>query len=991
VSLLDRLPVDRGDLMAVASLTPGVLPIAATDSTAAGFSVAGQPSSQNRVTVDGASILFAALPREAVRATRVVTNTYDVSRGQFTGGQVVATTRSGTSMHNGSASLLAQPGAAASPRTASLSAGAGGPLAGSSSFYYVAADGSRSAGVSGSILDRPDAIAQLGASPDSVARFSKIVSGLGLGAAAAGPVDPTASSGSGVTRVDWDVSNAASLMVRADLRFERREAVGVSALAPPRSGGAARDRGAGLQASLTSSGSAFTNELRVYAAANHRDATPYLHLPQGIVTLQSDASASHTVSALRFGGNAAFPSDVSQRSLEFTDEASALVGQAHRLKIGASLNHTVSRTASAPNALGTFVFGSLDDVLSGTPLVFSRSLHESSTSASTSTASAWAGDAWRPLENLQVLFGARGDATRVGLGPSSGSVSPRFGFSYSMGSTAGVPSTNVKGGFGEFRGIVPLTLLEAVQRGASAGAGSLMCIGPAAPAPDWPAYAQSPDNIPIDCAASAASYVEAAPSTARFGPHYAPPRTWRGSLTFSQRVGQRYGVNLEGSYARSRSMTAVADANLGLRQFELGGESGRPVYAPLSSIAPATGQGGVPMRNDPTFGPVLAVSSTAGLEAVQLSSTFLGPGIRNGLTSLTYSWSRVRDQVGGRSSGMSLPSTAGDPALLEWGPSDMDRRHQLLAVAYVPLAKGFDVSVIARSQSGAPYTPMVSGDVNADGLVNDRAFVPRTEDTALGAAMTRLLSGTDDRARSCLLALAGTIAPRGGCRTGWTTQLDAQASWGPRPRILDNRLTVTIGAINVLSAVPERIDRTLLMVTGFDPAARLYSYRVNEHFGSRHAPRALLPGIQVSLRAEVAIGGTAGRQQLRQLSQAAPSPNVLKEQILRTVPFPVATLLKQADSLGLSLTADQRVRLGALAKSYAQRMDSIGLGLAHLLIDAGPNPDGSVVGPRVQSANFAILQALQQSLREAHAILTNAQWDKLPASIRLPLQGPPGE
>jgi hypothetical protein len=99
---LDRLPIDKGDLSTIATLAPGVIGTAATDSTPASFSVAGQPTSQNQITLDGLSFGSGSVPQEAVRGTRVITSTYDVSRGQFTGGQVASTTRGGTNNVQGS-------------------------------------------------------------------------------------------------------------------------------------------------------------------------------------------------------------------------------------------------------------------------------------------------------------------------------------------------------------------------------------------------------------------------------------------------------------------------------------------------------------------------------------------------------------------------------------------------------------------------------------------------------------------------------------------------------------------------------------------------------------------------------------------------------------------------------------------------------------------------------------------------------------------------
>src|SRR5438034_6091855 len=99
---MTRLPIDATDLNAVAALAPGVLPIAATDSTTTAFSVAGQRSTANNVTLDGMSFGQGTVPQDALRSTRVITTTYDVARGEFSGGLVTSTTKSGTSIPQGS-------------------------------------------------------------------------------------------------------------------------------------------------------------------------------------------------------------------------------------------------------------------------------------------------------------------------------------------------------------------------------------------------------------------------------------------------------------------------------------------------------------------------------------------------------------------------------------------------------------------------------------------------------------------------------------------------------------------------------------------------------------------------------------------------------------------------------------------------------------------------------------------------------------------------
>src|SRR5436305_4181369 len=71
---LQRLPIDPTDLAALAALTPGVVSLTGTDSSAAGFSVAGPRPDQNHVTRDGLSFLGSAyVPTESVRPTRGIT------------------------------------------------------------------------------------------------------------------------------------------------------------------------------------------------------------------------------------------------------------------------------------------------------------------------------------------------------------------------------------------------------------------------------------------------------------------------------------------------------------------------------------------------------------------------------------------------------------------------------------------------------------------------------------------------------------------------------------------------------------------------------------------------------------------------------------------------------------------------------------------------------------------------------------------------------
>src|SRR3712207_6047457 len=145
---LARLPIDPSDPNALAQLVPGVVGVGGTDTTAAGFSVAGQRPDQNQITLDGLTFGAGGVPQEAIRTTRVITSTYDVARGQFTGGQVATTTRSGTNILQGSFNYALrdprlgwQPGDETgafnqSLRQHQLSGGLGGALRRNKSFLF---------------------------------------------------------------------------------------------------------------------------------------------------------------------------------------------------------------------------------------------------------------------------------------------------------------------------------------------------------------------------------------------------------------------------------------------------------------------------------------------------------------------------------------------------------------------------------------------------------------------------------------------------------------------------------------------------------------------------------------------------------------------------------------------------------------------------------------------------------------------------------------
>jgi hypothetical protein len=294
-----RLPVDATDPNALAGLTPGVVQQRGSDSTQSGFNVAGQRASQNNVTLDGLTFGGTTFPQEAVRGTRVITNTFDVARGQFSGGQVASTTRGGTNnLYVGGTYNLRAPQLQWRPDYAGafgqgftqnqLSAGVGGPIKRDRLFYFVSGQVQRRSSPLQSLLGAdPTALRAAGASPDSAAVFLSRIGALGVNASGANiPSSQLNDNLFGLARFDWKITEAHTFTVRGDARLADQDATRIGAFAVPTFGGDTRNRGGGVLASLSSAfdnpvfGGVLLNEAKVYATAQTNRGAPVPRRPR---------------------------------------------------------------------------------------------------------------------------------------------------------------------------------------------------------------------------------------------------------------------------------------------------------------------------------------------------------------------------------------------------------------------------------------------------------------------------------------------------------------------------------------------------------------------------------------------------------------------------------------------------------------------------------------------------------------------------------------
>jgi len=915
--LLANLPIDASDLALLAILVPGAVVFDATDSTSASYSVAGQRPEANAITLDGMTSNSGQAPSEGLRATRVVTNTYDVSRGRFSGGMMSSTSRTGSNVVQGSLSYalrddgLAFEGSDTTAFTAgftqhAIGGGVGGPLIPGRLFAYLSGSTRlRSDATTSLTTATPTDLERLGVSPDSVSRFLDIVDAIGAAPPSRFEGDRANDQYSAMLRLDYLLGSGHTLMLRGDWRDQRQDPTRLGPTALPETSGDNGSLGGGIMASLSSRVSTrVVNEFRAYGSTAARDGAPYWYVPQGRVQVASALDdGSVGISTLVMGGNASMPSSSNTRSIEMSDEVSWLPGSAsHRLKLGGFFRAERSTDFTSANQWGTYTFNSLADLEAGVPASFRRILDASERTSTTFEYAAYAADVWMPARSFQVNYGLRAEVTALGNPPpfnpgldsafgvrtdrlpSEFDLSPRVGFTWMIGAgLATPPAFIVSGGGGKFRSPVPGGLVSQVQSstGLRTAETILECIGGGVPSPDWGMFRQDTSAIPATCTGPPARIDPSAPAAAVFAPDYGAPKAWRASLGVQRNLTALLRVSVGFNYARGVDQYGFKDLNLRTDGgFTLPGEANRPVFVDPALIVPETGAiTSRASRVDSSYAQVLEIGSDLASDTKQLTLS-LGGVTRGGVVLQTaYTLSFVRDQSslrggvgGGRAGG---GSTSGNPNVPEWGRSSMERRHAFLATVSYPFGASLDLTAIGRLSSGSPYTPMVAADINGDGAANDQAFV---FDPGQLPGMAELLNSTTSGARACLEGQVGRVAERSSCLGPWQGSLEFQLNVRPGFWGLRHRVAVSLTTVNLLHGVDQLLhgadglkgwgmqtqpDDQLLFVTGFDPVQQQFQYAVNERFGaSNPQQQAFRQPFQIGIQVRATFGPDRGRDAL---------------------------------------------------------------------------------------------------------------------------------
>ncbi|HZI40870.1 MAG TPA: carboxypeptidase regulatory-like domain-containing protein [Gemmatimonadaceae bacterium] len=1037
---------DQGNLAAMAASVPGVSLIPDANGGPPTFSVLGLSGDQNNVTLNGMQFSGGDIPRDAIAFTRVTSTSFDVSRGGFSGGQLAIAAFSGGNFHQRSAHLTidAQPlqftdqvgrQLGSQYSNGQFSGSLLGPIIYDKLFYNAAFQiGRRNSDVQSLLSNDALSLQRIGVAPDSLQHLMTALGSNGIPIAASPINNKVRDNGSLLARIDWIKSQTVVGNFVVSARHTTSSALFLGATALPGHGGEEHASGGDVTGTLSAYlHKNILNDFRIGWHINDTRSDPYLTLPDARVLVVSqfpDSSAG--ITSLQFGGNPVLPRDARNSGAEVFNQVSWLSEDGrHRTRITANVRDDAFSQDQYANRLGSYFYNSIADVSANQPASFTRTFVSHPVSASALNSAVSIGDNWRPTDRSSLVYGVRAEGISFGDAPEYNPavdnlfgvrtdhtprelhVSPRAGFSLGIGNrgTAGItgaPRYFIRGGVGEFRNSTAATIIAPAMRatGLPDAVTQIQCVGSAVPIPDWTAFEGDPSTIPTQCVGGASSFASTQPNVFLIAPDFAAQRSWRGNLAVSGPFFTKWVVvGLEGIYSNNLHQQSPLDLNFnGLPQFYLSGEDNRPVYAAAGSIVPTTGAvTNRDSRLQQQFGSVTELTSNLRSESKQLIFTLSPLQFLPGFTwNLSYALQSVREQSRGFGG-----TTGGNPLDVEWARSSLDARHQINASITLRARDLFSLSFYSRFSSGTPFTPIVAGDINGDGFVNDRAFVYNTSasDTVVRAGMASLLATAPKRIRDCLTQQEGKIATRNSCEGPWTATSNAVITLNPQKLGMQNRVSLTLQMANVPAGLDELLhgpnhlqgwgqssfsDPSLLTVAGFDASKGTYKYQVNQRFGDTRLTRtAARAPFLITIDARVQLGHLFVTQAVDQAMAPGRSrpnekltPAQLKLRATQSVFNPVSQLLAAKDSMTI-LTKPQLAQLTALQRKLNAQTDSIWDPVAEFLAKQPKDYDRRMVLDTVYQAQLRMFDRVAAAMREVKEILTAEQIRELPPFMLL--------
>ena len=850
---------------------------------------------------------------ESVKEFQIVTNGFDVEYGNYSGGVINILTKGGANRRQATfysnyrgEQITGNNFDGTQPRNFEAIQYAGalsGALIRDKLFYSVSIDGqrrrepftpnspevfrARAAAATGADAARFTAIA------DSLARFQNILANTyGISGAEANfrPFETTNDVVTVFARLDWNVNDRHRFSLRNNYsQFDNLNEAGGTAI----TGGLSRaegfrNRNNAIVGELTSQvGSTGTNVFRVQWSRENQprvgnDLRPSLAVNNLAPGLGNGEFAGQGIS---------FRNLLEEDKLQIVDNFTVQRGR-HGLKFGTNLIFSRFTNIFWQGGSGTWTFNSLADLEARRPLSYTRNLRADGQAPAAffdqQELAFYAQDDWQLSRKFLVQAGLRYDLTRftnfpgrvqeverafgtpTGVAPvDRNNISPRLSATYDV---RGDGREVLRAGGGLFYGRFPAVL------GSNVGitdlplltlncAGSLADGAPNAPPVPVNYAGLAPDGSQNPTGCLGGANVGGIPNFTIWEGGFRLPETFKANVGYERLLGQTIRFSADVIWSATNHLYTVRNLNLRDAQFTLANEGGRQVFTPATQFAPGNRAANFDnSRRFTEFGDVFS-NFTDG-RARSLSATFNLEkrfARRGGILRASYTYANAEDNSSYNCctafEGFSNPRIGafgpneiggvGDRSR-GWGTSQWVRNHTVVLSGFVKAPWGFTVSAFWRMQSGLPWGPEQTQDLNGDGVnFNDRPFIYDPAQLPVfvasnitGQARADTIAAARERYRGflnsfeCVRGFVGRIIDRNTCREDWFNRLDV--SIRKDLPIGGGRAQLSFDLFNVLNGLNSDwgrfvgirgAARNLLQPQAFDAASGDILYNVPATFG----------------------------------------------------------------------------------------------------------------------------------------------------------------
>jgi hypothetical protein len=765
-------------------------------------------------------------------------------------------------------------------------------------------------------------------------------------------------------------------------------------------------------------GAAFLNETSIALNGFNSSRQPFVQLPSVVVEVPNGTG---TLASVSLGGSSGAVSNSSEVSAAFSNSTTWATSDRSKdvnVFVESIVDHVASRRGSD---LGSYLFSSTADLATSSPASFARTLGTRRVDITGQHHALGLGLVTRPSKSFTSQAGLRierhtfsGSAGSDPDGilksfsatstPSVTALSPMAGFTWQTGKVNARGLADGRhvlwGGVRDYRGALSTDLVASFAGNGAVGS-RFTCIGNAAPRPDWARFLADTSTVPAHCDnGSQPVYSQTGPGLAAYDDGFTVGHSWRADVGWKAPLVRRVSGTVSAMLALNSQQPETVDRNFsGVARSSLPDEANRPLFVNPPSVVAATGAiSPVDSRVDTRAGFVNVREATGRSRAMSLTLGTQTSQVYLPTTSHVawrfsgaYTLTDIRAQTNG------FASTASDPRTRTDAPGYFSRHALQLSTALsVPDWALFSVGWQLRS--GTAYTPVVAGDINGDGIANDRAFVfnpSQTPDTAVRRGMEALLRSAPSGAATCLTNQLGTIAKANSCWGPWSSSLNASVELDAFRLHVPNRGRVSIRFTNVLALAdrvihgesglhgwgqPAIADPVLLTARGFDPVKQRFAYVVNPRFGDTWLGKVFSSPFRITLDVNLHLGPGQERSVLeRDIERDSVRYGVrdsaeVHAKLRRRPTNLFDGITSQSSTLGL--TRAQVVTIDSLTMVHEARREAAYGALAQWMATAGRTASMDAIHEHWRQARDTVLASEVREAFVLRRVLTTEQLEK---------------